>query len=141
MRGDRLMINGSSGGEAFGPGAVLALFRQGQARTRADLVRLSGLARSTITQRFDALFAADLLVPDGEGASTGGRPPTQFKFNASGGVLLLADIGASHLRCAVTDLAGEVLVEAASGLNVAAGPHWVPHQVSTWFRALSEDTS
>src|SRR5260370_41807431 len=62
MRGDRLMINGSGGGEAFGPGAILALFRQGQARTRADLVRLTGLARSTITQRLDALFAADLLV-------------------------------------------------------------------------------
>src|SRR5260221_3303449 len=136
MRGDRLMINGSSGGEAFGPGAVLALFRQGQARTRADLVRLSGLARSTITQRFDALFAADLLVPDGEGASTGGRPPAQFKFNASGGVLLLADIGASHLRCAVTDLAGKVLVEEASGLDVASGSKVVIDQVSTSFEAL-----
>ncbi len=130
------MINGSSGGEAFGPGAILALFRQGQARTRADLVRLTGLARSTITQRLDALFAADLLVPDGESASTGGRPPTQFKFNASGGVLLLADIGASHLRCAVTDLAGKVLVEEASGLDVAAGPHVVLDQVSTSFEAL-----
>ena len=130
------MINGSSGAEAFGPGAILALFRQGQARTRADLVRLTGLARSTITQRLDALFAAGLLVPDGESASTGGRPPTQFKFNASGGVLLIADIGASHLRCAVTDLAGIVLAEEASGLDVAAGPHVVLDQVSTSFEAL-----
>src|SRR5258708_24041186 len=119
------MINDTGGSEAFGPGTILALFRQGQARPRADLVRLTGLARSTITQRLDALFAADLLVPDGESASTGGRPPTQFKFNASGGVLLLADIGASHLRCAVTDLAGKGLVEGASGLDVAAGPHVV----------------
>src|SRR5258708_36151609 len=130
------MINDTGGSEAFGPGTILALFRQGQARPRADLVRLTGLARSTITQRLDALFAADLLVPDGESASTGGRPPTQFKFNASGGVLLLADIGASHLRCAVTDLAGKVLVEEASGLDVAAGPHVVLDQVSTSFEAL-----
>jgi predicted NBD/HSP70 family sugar kinase len=130
------MINSTGGSEAFGPGAILALFRQGQARTRADLVRLTGLARSTITQRLDTLVAAGLLVPDGESASTGGRPPTQFRFNASGGILLIADIGASHLRCAVTDLAGTVLAEEACGLDVATGPHLVLDQVATSFEAL-----
>lgn len=130
------MINGNSGGEAFGPGTILALFRQGQALTRTDLVRLTGLARSTITQRLDALFAAGLLIPDGESASTGGRPPTKFRFNAAGGVLLIADIGASHLRCAITDQAGTVLAKEASHLDVAAGPHTVLAQVSTSFEAL-----
>src|SRR5438445_10758881 len=116
------MNNDLEGSEVFGPGAVLALFRHGQAHTRTDLIRLTGLARSTITQRLDALLAAGLLVPDGESASTGGRPPSQFRFNATGGVLLIADIGASHLRCAVTDLAGAVLAEEASELDVATGP-------------------
>lgn len=130
------MINDTSGSEAFGPGVILALFRRGQARTRADLVRLTGLARSTITQRLDALFEAGLLVPDGESVSTGGRPPTQFRFNASGGVLLIADIGASHLRCAITDLAGAVLAEVASGLDIATGPYPVLDQVTKSFEKL-----
>jgi predicted NBD/HSP70 family sugar kinase len=130
------MINDTGGSEAFGPGTILALFRQGQARTRTDLVRLTGLARSTITQRLDALFAAGLLVPDGESASTGGRPPTQFRFNASGGVLLIVDIGASHLRCAVTDLAGTILAEEAGELDVAAGPYPVLGQVTKSFETL-----
>src|SRR5258706_14350750 len=116
------MINGAGSSEAFGPGTILALFRQGQARTRADLVRLTGLARSTITQRLDALFAAGLLVPDGESASTGGRPPTQFRFNASGGVLLIVDIGASHLRCTATDLAGAVLAAVGGEVGLGALP-------------------
>jgi hypothetical protein len=41
------MNNDIDDGEAFGPGAVLALFRHGQAHTRNDLMRLTGLARST----------------------------------------------------------------------------------------------
>src|SRR5258708_25741460 len=104
--GKRLMSNGIESGEAFGPGAVLALFRDGRARTRADLVHLTGLARSTVTQRLDALLAAGLLVPDGKSASTGGRPPTQFRFNASGGVLLIAYIRGGALRPAVPHTPG-----------------------------------
>lgn len=130
------MISDGNGNEAFGPGAILALFRQGKARTRADLVHLTGLARSTVTQRMDALFAAGLLIPDGESASTGGRPPTRFKFNASGGVLLIADLGASHWRCAVTDLAGTILTEEAGGLDIAAGPHPVLDQATKSFERL-----
>jgi len=134
--GDRRMNNGIDSSEAFGPGAVLALFRHGRARTRADLVHMTGLARSTVTQRLDTLLAAGLLIPDGESVSTGGRPPTQFRFNASGGVLLIADIGASHLRCAVTDLVGTVLTEEASELDVAAGPYPVLDQVTKAFETL-----
>lgn len=130
------MINGSGNSEAFGPGEILALFRDGQAYTRADLMRLTGLARSTITQRLDALLSTGLLIPDGESASTGGRPPGQFRFNASGGVLLIADIGASHLRCAITDLAGTVLAEEASKLDVAVGPYPVLTQVTEAFEIL-----
>ncbi|HLH60088.1 MAG TPA: ROK family transcriptional regulator [Ktedonobacteraceae bacterium] len=130
------MIAGTNGSEAFGPGAILALFRQGEARTRSDLVHLTGLARSTITQRLDALFAAGLLVPDGESASTGGRPPTRFRFNASGGLLLIADIGASHLRCAITDLAGVILAEEAEALDIATGPYPVLERVAKAFEML-----
>ena len=134
------MKHGIEGSEVFGPGAVLALFRHGQAHTRTDVMHLTELARSTVTQRLDTLLAAGLLIPDGESASTGGRPPTRFRFNASGGVLLIADIGASHLRCAVTDLVGTVLTEQASELDVAAGPQPVLNQVMKAFETLLAGT-
>jgi predicted NBD/HSP70 family sugar kinase len=123
-------------GEAFGPGAILALFRTGQVHTRADVIRLTGLARSTVTQRLEVLLARELLVPDGESASTGGRPPTQFKFNAARGVFLIADIGASHLRCAITDLSGTIQAERAEELDVASGPHAVLERVIRAFEPL-----
>jgi predicted NBD/HSP70 family sugar kinase len=130
------MSNAIPGGEVFGPGEVLALFRHKRASTRADLARLTGLARSTITQRLDTLLTAGLLIPDGESESTGGRPPTRFVFNAAGGSLLIADLGASHWRCAVTDLAGAVLVEEAGGLDIASGPHKVLKQIMQAFEML-----
>ncbi|MGZ6374205.1 MAG: ROK family protein [Ktedonobacterales bacterium] len=128
--------NPAVGAAVSGPGAILDLVRRGRANTRADLVDVTGLARATLAQRLDALLAAGLIVPDGEGTSTGGRPPARFRFNAASGVFLIADIGASHLRCAATDLAGTVLAEEASPLDVAAGPQPVLQQVTEAFTRL-----
>lgn len=98
------------------------MVREGRALSRADLARSTGLARSTISQRVEALIAHGLLSESGEGSSTGGRPPTRLAFNARGGVVLAADLGASHCRLAVTDLAGEVLAERGEELAIAQGP-------------------
>src|SRR4051794_25544296 len=72
--GDRLMSydmgNLATGAAVSGPGAILDLIRRGRANTRADLVDMTGLARSTLAQRLDALLAAGLIDPDGEGTST-----------------------------------------------------------------------
>ena len=89
---------------------MLRLIRDGRASTRADLVALTGLARSTVAQRMDALLAQRLVIPAGPSASTGGRPPKTFAFNRNAGAVLAADLGATHSRVAVTDLAGDVLV-------------------------------
>src|SRR4051812_49690076 len=58
-----------------GAGALLQLVRDGTATTRAELARYTGLARSTVAQRVDALIAADLLYEAAGGQSTGGGPP------------------------------------------------------------------
>ncbi|WP_208297469.1 ROK family protein [Actinophytocola oryzae] len=113
------------GDAGAGAGALLRLMRDGQPRTRAELAALTGLARSTIAQRIDALLAADFIGPAGEATSTGGRPPAQFAFNPSARVALAADVGATHGRVAVTDLAGHVLAEHRDDLDVGLGPDTV----------------
>ena len=65
----------------LGAGSVLRLIRDGEAVTRADLARRTGLARSTVAQRVDALLAHELVYEAGDSASTGGRPPTVLAFN------------------------------------------------------------
>src|ERR687883_1141701 len=81
-----------------GAGRVLRLIRDGEAVTRADLARRTGLARSTVAQRVEALLAHQLVYEAGGSASTGGRPPTVLAFNRGAGVILVADLGATHSR-------------------------------------------
>src|SRR4051812_50104114 len=64
-----------------GAGELLQLLRDETPRTRAELAKLTGLARSTVGARVDALLASGLLAPSGEAVSTGGRPPGPFPLN------------------------------------------------------------
>jgi len=122
-----------------GAGRVLSLIRDGEAVTRADLARRTGLARSTVAQRVEALLAHRLVYEAGGSASTGGRPPTVLAFNRSAGVVLVADLGATHSRLAVSDLAGAPLSERAYDTDVARAPEEVLGWVHERFEALLEE--
>jgi predicted NBD/HSP70 family sugar kinase len=119
-----------------GAGRVLRLIRDGEAVTRADLARRTGLARSTVAQRVDTLIAHQLVYEAGGSASTGGRPPTVLAFNQAAGVVLAADLGATHSRLAVSDLAGAPLAEQPYDLDIAAGPEAVLSWVQERFEEL-----
>ncbi|WP_328326466.1 ROK family transcriptional regulator [Kribbella sp. NBC_00382] len=124
----------------FGPAhGVLRLLLDGQPRTRAELIDLSGLGRSTVTVRLEELLAAGFVVPSGEAASSGGRPPARFAFNPSARLVLAADVGATHLSVALTDLSGTVLGSTTAALNIAEGPETVLAALTTTGRALLED--
>jgi predicted NBD/HSP70 family sugar kinase len=120
-------------------GELLHLVRDGVAVTRADLARATGLARSTIAQRVDALLGHGLLYEAGGGASTGGRPAMVLAFNRTAGVVLAADLGATHARVAVSDLAGTPLAERAGDLDIAVGPDAALEWVSERFAELLEE--
>jgi predicted NBD/HSP70 family sugar kinase len=120
----------------IGAGSVLQLIRDREGMTRSDLARITGLARSTVAQRVDALLAHELVYEAGGTASTGGRPPTLLTFNQSAGVVLVADLGATHSRLAASDLAGAPLAEEAFDMDIAAGPERVLGMVNEHFSAL-----
>jgi predicted NBD/HSP70 family sugar kinase len=126
-------------GSAGGAGAVLKLIRSGDAVTRAQLVQETGLARSTVAQRVDALVAAGLVYEAGDTRSTGGRRPTRLAFRHDSGVVLTADLGATHSRIAVHDLAAGPLAEAALDMDIAEGPHHILGLVDErWLELLRE---
>ena len=107
---------------APGGGDLLNLMLDGHPRTRADLIELTGLARSTVAGRIEGLLSVGLLQPSGQSRSTGGRPPTRFAFNPRAKLVLAADFGVTHGRAAVTDLTATVLAEEVSDLDIADGP-------------------
>jgi predicted NBD/HSP70 family sugar kinase len=108
-----------------GAGTLLALIRAGTAITRADLARLTGMSRASISQRVDGLIECGLVREATELPSTGGRPPASLVFSSERGVVLGADLGATHARLAVMDLAGNALAELAEELDIGEGPETV----------------
>jgi predicted NBD/HSP70 family sugar kinase len=124
-----------------GAGSLLKLIREGEGSTRADLAKRTGLARSTITQRLDQLQRLGLLKEVGGSESTGGRPPMLLAFNEDAGLVLAADLGATHSRLAVTNLGGEVLAEDRGEIEIATGPDAVLDWVEERFSQLLKKCS
>jgi predicted NBD/HSP70 family sugar kinase len=129
-------VQKESSAPLMGAGSVLQLIRDREGMTRSDLARITGLARSTVAQRVDALLAHELVYEAGGTASTGGRPPTLLTFNQRAGVVLVADLGATHSRLAASDLAGAPLAEEAFDMDIAVGPEKVLGMVDEHFTAL-----
>jgi glucokinase len=129
------------GSAPAGAGDIFQLLLDGHARTKADLVHLTGLARSTVSSRVDALLAAGLVVPAGEAASTGGRPPSRVAFNPGAGLILAVDLGASHATIAVSDLSGRILASVTHPMDIASGPVAVLDHVAQQGTALLEDAT
>lgn len=78
-----------------------------------------------MSQRVDLLISEDYVLEDGEARSTGGRPAVTLAFNQDRGVVLAADIGATHSRFAVCDLSASTLAETTVELPVSEGPDHV----------------
>ena len=118
------------------PGNLVRLIRSGEATTRAELALTTGLARSTIAQRIDSLTAHGWIKDTGEAPSTGGRPPTVLGFNPHARTTLVADIGATHSRVALTNLGGAIIAEATADIDISSGPEEVLGWVERSFRGL-----
>ncbi|MGY1772110.1 ROK family protein [Blastococcus sp. SYSU D00813] len=103
-------------------GALLHHVRTGRARSRAELVALTGAARNTVSARVDQLIAAGFLEEGGRGWSTGGRPPTLLRFNSRAGCVLAVDLGVTSVDVAVTDLSAQVMASAGHEIDIAEGP-------------------
>jgi predicted NBD/HSP70 family sugar kinase len=101
---------------------LLRLIREGRARTRGQLAALTGLGRSTVSQRVDRLIRRGLVLEVGSLPSTGGRRAATLQFNRAAGVVLAADLGITHSRIAVTDLGATPLAEIAVDKDVTTGP-------------------
>ena len=121
------------------PGEVLALIRTGAAATRADIARLTGLARSTVSQRVDALIAHDFVIEEADGGSTGGRPPRRLRLRTREHAVAGVDLGASHCRVALLDIGGEMLALREDPLSIADGPQEVLGHVERTLNSLLKE--
>jgi predicted NBD/HSP70 family sugar kinase len=101
---------------------LLGLIRSGQAVSRGQLVKVSGLARATVATRLDQLIDSGLIVGHAQVRDTGGRPAERLSINPDRGVLLVVDMGGSHTRVGIADLAGRLLGSRDHFVDVNEGP-------------------
>jgi hypothetical protein len=101
---------------------VLSEIRTSGPRSRSELIARTGLGRGIVAQRVGELVALGLVTETEVGPSTGGRPPRRVAFRADAGHLLVADLGATSIDVAVTNLDGRVLGHRDEPADVGAGP-------------------
>ncbi|MFJ9681743.1 ROK family protein [Streptomyces sp. NPDC101194] len=130
----------TSAASSHSPGEVLALISSGTVATRADIARITGMARSTVSQRVDALIAHGLVDEDADGGSTGGRPPRRLALRTREHAVAGVDLGASHCRVALMDIGGATLAVQEEPMSIGDGPDSVLRHVERTVRALLEET-
>jgi predicted NBD/HSP70 family sugar kinase len=119
-------------------GELLELVRTGRAETRSRLRVLTGLSRTAVVARVQALGASGLLLAGEELASTGGRPPGGLLFNKDAGVVLAVAIGRSRSQLGVFDLDGTELGSDSRDHEVGIGPDELMLRVSDRLASLLE---
>ena len=105
--------------------AIIALIGSGQARTRADIVKRTGLAASTISAAVSRLVDSGAINETEESVSTGGRRARMLAPADAGGVRALIELGAHRALLALTDPDTGITEPTSTPINVADGPRRV----------------
>ncbi len=88
---------------------MLRLIWQQRRISRAEIARVAGLSRSTVSEIVAEILPTGLVAEGGIGKSRGGRRPVVLEFQDDAYVVLGVEMGANHVCVALTDLRGRVL--------------------------------
>ena len=101
---------------------IVNMVRAGEASTRPEIGRVTGLGRGVVTQRVDQAIDIGFLE-DGEfGPSSGGRAPRTLQFSSSRGRIIVCALGALHIHVGVAMLDGDIVEQTHRSWDIARGP-------------------
>jgi len=101
---------------------IVNLVRTGEATTRPEIGRVTGLGRGVVTQRVDQAIQMGFLG-DGEfGASSGGRAPRTLRFRSEQGRIIVCALGALHIRVGYAALDGDIIEQRHREWDISRGP-------------------
>jgi glucokinase-like ROK family protein len=118
---------------------ILDEIRHGRAATRPEIVDRTGIGRGVVAKTVADLIERGLVDEQGTGRSTGGRAPRMLRLRAEAGHLLAADIGATSIGVAVTDLASRILRHVEEPADLADGPATILDRMHELFQGLLDD--
>lgn len=90
--------------------------------SRADLIAMTGLNRTAISEVLAEAADAGLLRQRHAGVRATGRPPLLVSLAADAGLLVGVEVGAAWIGCAVCDLSGDVVAQ--HGAPARPGRPW-----------------
>ena len=115
---------------------VLDLVVSGEATSRAEISRRSGLARSTVGQQVDHLVARGILQELESRESVRGRPPRVLTISPQAGTIAVADIDTLSSQVAIADLTQRVIAHETVDIRIDAGPKAVLDAVTERLSSL-----
>jgi len=115
---------------------VLDLVVSGEATSRAEISRRSGLARSTVGQQVDHLVARGILQELESRESVRGRPPRVLTISPQAGTIAVADIDTLSSQVAIADLTRRVIAHETVDIRIDAGPRAVLDAVTERLSSL-----
>ena len=76
--------------------------------SRADLARMTGLTRATVSSIVTALMEKGLVVETGFGPSVSGKPPIMLSMAEDSHQLICIDLGNEHFTGAIVNMRGHI---------------------------------
>lgn len=123
------------------PGHLFKLIADGAVSTRRQLGEVTGLSRTTVSAIVDQLITAGLVRVQGSDGLGMGRPAGILVFEDERPTILVADLGATHGRVAVTNARGEIFAERVILSEIATGPEAVLARVCDIFDELLDESA
>lgn len=118
------------------------LVASGAAFTQADLIRTTGLARTTVTAALDSMVSAGVIRRLGAVPGVGrGRPAERLGLDPSFGVVAVADVDTHGAHLSVHDVGQATLADRRLPLAMADGPERVLGQLSGALGQLLQDVT
>lgn len=122
MARDSALRFGAQTDEAMSLLRVINLVRTGEAGTRPEIGRLTGLGRGVVAQRVEAAIEMGFLEDGEYGPSSGGRAPRTLRFRADQAMIVVCALGALHIRVGLATLDGEVIADGHRAWDIGRGP-------------------
>ena len=94
---------------AFNQQLVLRAIYDRHSVSRAEVARVTGLTRTSVSELVNDLLTEQLIEEVGRGPSTGGKAPILVRVRADGRHLVGLDLGESAFNGAVVDLRGNII--------------------------------
>lgn len=119
--------------DPFSLSKILTSLQRLKSSTRPELARATGLGRTSVAKHVEIASKLNLVREGSFGSSTGGRVPRLLEFNKDSGYLLVAELGATGMSVARSDLCGSIEEISEVSIDISAGPEKVLKEVEKIF--------